>query len=117
MILTCDLSNSFTEEDFEKVVTAFDYNNEIYQFDINLRGSNSYFYPQLNSTNLGRLNITYFSLDLNLNGRIQQSLIGEGAFTGSVGSIRNITVENINSYSEGMIELHSHVLHPACETL
>ena len=117
LILTCDVDyNDFTEENFDKVTQAFDYQNEIYSFAIE-SGCCGDFHPQLNSGNLGKLNITHFSLKKM---RLANNLFGEGAFEGSAGSIQSILVQDL--YTSYMIDgagidLGSHVLHPACSTL
>jgi len=118
MILSCLFEDDFAEESFNRVVDAFDYNNHIYSFTIDLYqyNYNYIFYPQLNAANLGKLNITNFSLK---NAKISDNLFGEGLFDGSTGSIQNITLERIQtaSQTDGSINLGSHVLHPACPTL
>jgi len=117
MILTCNLNIDFTEESFQKITEAFDYNNNIFSFDIEIHDSynnNHYFYPQLDETNLGKLNITHFSLR---KARLETNLFGEGAFSGSTGSITNITIESVLTGENATIDLGSHVLHPACPTL
>ena len=93
MILTCHFSNDFTEESFQKISEAFDYNNNIFSLDIDLSGY-YYFYPQLDKTNLGTLNITHFSLR---NAKLETNLFGEGAFLGSAGSITNIPIERLST--------------------
>merc|ERR1719450_1451005 len=115
MILTCDLQQEFTQESFQKITTAFDYNNNIYSFDIDLSVYLQYkFHSQLDETNLGQLNITYFSFR---NAELTTNLFGEGAFSGSVGSITNITIERLNTNFNANVDLGAHVLHPACSTL
>jgi len=116
MILTCTFNHDFTEESFQKITEAFDYNNNIFSFDIDIDNynNNNYFYPQLDETNLGKLNITHFSLR---NAQLQTNLFGEGAFSGSTGSITNITIESVLTGENATIDLGSHVLHPACPTL
>merc|ERR1712013_127448 len=108
MILTCHFRGHFMQESFQNITGAFDYNNNIFSFDINL--NYNAFYPQLDKTNLGKLNITHFSLrDFYLD----KNLFGEGAFSGSAGSITNITILS----SGAQIDLTNNVLHPACPTL
>jgi len=114
MILTCDLNEEFTEERFQKITLAFDYNNNIYSFDIDMSSRVHWrFYPQLDQSNLGQLNITYFSLR---NAHLVGSLFGEGAFSGSVGSITNITIEDVYVYGLS-VDLGTHALHSACSSL
>ena len=116
MVLTCKFNTDFTEESFQKITDAFDCNREIYAFEIDLDSFYDHsFYPQLNKENLGKLNITNFSLK---NAVLKQQLFGEGAFEGSVGSISNITVEGMKSANVNTsIDLGTHVLHSACPTL
>jgi hypothetical protein len=116
-ILTClDFQRDFTEDRFDRIVKAFDYNNEIYSVFIDLDAGPNYhykFHPQLNETNLGKLNITNFSLK---HVEISENLFGTGAFSGSAGSITNITIQQTYG-SGGSIDLGSQGLQPASQTL
>ena len=77
--------------------------------------SSSYFRPQLNAENLGKLNVTHFKLT---NARsLQANLFAIGAFAGSVGSIESITIRNVDGVNGGLIDLGSLFLHFACPTL
>ena len=87
MVLTCSLQDDFTEESFNRVIQAFDYSNEIYRFVISLDYRYYNFYPQLKAENLGKLNMTHFTLQ---NAKIQNSLFGEGALMVLLDPFKNL---------------------------
>jgi hypothetical protein len=105
MTLNGHLTNSVSE--------AFDYNNQLNKFKMQgPTNKDSLSYPLLTFHNLGKLNITHFTLE---NVRISiLDIFEEGAFVGSTGSIKSITLQGIK---DGTVDLTTKLLYPACPTL
>ena len=118
MRLTCVVQHHIDREDFDRIVDAFDYDNNIYSVDIDLAEDsyhpNNDFNVELTKDNLGKLNITTFSIR---NAHITRNVFQAGAFDGSSGSLRNITMDGTRTTGNGTVDLSTHVLHPACATL
>jgi len=114
LLLTCEISQTFYQKDLDRIANAFDYNNNIFQLDIHSNYQyTEVFDAQLNSSNIGKLNITNFSL---VKTQIRSKLFGEGAFDGSFGSIQNITIAD-NYLYHGSINFGANVFPSACLTL
>ena len=112
------------------VAEAFDYNNQLNNFK--MQGPTNRYslsYPLLTFNNLGKLNITHFTLEKvqitipwnakTINAplqdvKVKEDIFEEGAFVGSTGSIQSITLQGMK---HGTVDLTTKLLHPACPTL